>query len=74
VQTLLLAFAGRMAQLTCSHQYIRARFDDGSYGLRCMHCLKQYAHTWDEVVNQPDNPAVVRSRERFIPLLARADQ
>lgn len=35
---------------TCNHQWVRARWDDGSYGLRCARCMTAYAHTWNEVL------------------------
>ncbi|HXE30650.1 MAG TPA: hypothetical protein VN515_02485 [Terriglobales bacterium] len=38
---------------TCSHRWVRARWDDGSYGLRCSLCMKPYRHTWDEIIGAP---------------------
>lgn len=40
-------------RLTCNHRWVRARWVDGSYGLRCAHCMKAYAHTWNEILAQP---------------------
>lgn len=37
----------------CSHHWVRTRWDDGSYGLRCEHCLKPYPVTWNDVLQQP---------------------
>ncbi len=35
---------------TCNHAWVRARWEDGSYGLRCSRCMKAYPHTWDEII------------------------
>ncbi|MGH9413988.1 MAG: hypothetical protein ACRD0Y_09645 [Terriglobales bacterium] len=32
---------------------MRARWDDGSYGLRCSRCMAAYAHTWEDVIEAP---------------------
>lgn len=41
------------SQLWCGHHWVRTRWDDGSYGLRCEHCLKPYPHTWNDLLQQP---------------------
>ncbi len=41
---------GRIMQLACRHHWIRARLRDGSYGLRCQFCMREYPHTWDELI------------------------
>jgi len=41
---------------TCSHHWVRARWSDGSYGLRCSQCMKAYRHTWDEIIAGPAKP------------------
>ncbi len=41
----------RLLELTCRHQWIRARGLDGSYGLRCQHCMKPYHRTWNQLLN-----------------------
>jgi hypothetical protein len=60
VQKVVAAILGFLAQLTCSHKWVRARFDDGSYGLRCHLCMKAYPRTWDALVAQPVPKPVVR--------------
>ncbi|MGH9467554.1 MAG: hypothetical protein ACRD1Y_09380 [Terriglobales bacterium] len=37
---------------TCSHHWVRARWDDGTYGLRCSRCMAAYTHTWDDIIGQ----------------------
>ncbi|HZT74313.1 MAG TPA: hypothetical protein VE996_11720 [Terriglobales bacterium] len=39
-------------QLTCSHHWVRARWADGSYGLRCASCMKPYPVTFDDLMEQ----------------------
>lgn len=39
-------------QAFCGHHWVRARWDDGSYGMRCQYCLKPYAYTWNDVITQ----------------------
>lgn len=46
VQNLL----GDWQRWTCNHQWVRARWQDGSYGLRCSNCMKAYPHTWNEII------------------------
>ena len=41
----------RLLELACRHQWIRARGLDGSYGLRCQHCMKPYHRTWNQLLN-----------------------
>ena len=41
---------------TCSHRWVRARWDDGTYGLRCALCMKPYRHTWDEIIGSTPTP------------------
>lgn len=48
---------------TCSHHWVRARWDDGSYGLRCAHCMKPYHHTWNEIIAGPKAVGAVGSRK-----------
>lgn len=43
-----------LTQLTCSHHWVRARWSDGSYGLRCSACMKPYAVTWNELLKQEE--------------------
>ncbi|HVB40489.1 MAG TPA: hypothetical protein VNE83_06285 [Terriglobales bacterium] len=50
---LLASMLGEWQRWTCSHQWVRARWDDGSYGLRCAQCMKPYARTWNEIISQP---------------------
>lgn len=47
---------------TCNHQWVRARWEDGSYGLRCARCMTAYAHTWNEVMGTPTAAAPVALR------------
>lgn len=46
-------------QWTCKHHWVRARWEDGSYGMRCAQCMKPYSHTWNELVEAepPRRPA-----------------
>lgn len=37
-------------RLACRHQWVRARWEDGSYGYRCAACMRKYPRTWDEIV------------------------
>ncbi|MGH9505878.1 MAG: hypothetical protein ACRD13_03050 [Terriglobales bacterium] len=53
---MLTRFATFVGSLTCSHHWVRARWEDGSYGLRCQYCLKRHPQTWDQILAQPDNP------------------
>lgn len=41
----------RFSQLTCSHEWIRARRDDGAYGLRCRSCMKVYPVTFNDLLD-----------------------
>lgn len=50
---LLTSLLGEWQRWTCSHQWVRARWDDGSYGLRCALCMRPYARTWNEIIAQP---------------------
>ena len=50
---LLTSLLGEWQRWTCSHQWVRARWEDGSYGLRCAQCMKPYARTWNEIISQP---------------------
>lgn len=56
------------SQLTCSHRWVRARWDDGRYGLRCGACMKLYPMTWNDllVLEVPGHQASV------VPLVATA--
>ena len=38
---------------TCHHRWLRARWADGTYGLRCSRCMVAYPHTWEEVMGRP---------------------
>lgn len=40
------------ARAWCGHHFVRTRWDDGSYGLRCEFCLKPYPVTWNDVLQQ----------------------
>lgn len=51
--TLVLGLLNGLQRLTCHHQWVRARWRDGSYGLRCASCMKAYPHTWDEILATP---------------------
>jgi len=42
-----------IAQWTCPHNWVRARFEDGHYGLRCQYCMKRHERTWNQVMAQP---------------------
>ena len=53
---MLSRFATFVGSLTCSHHWVRARWEDGSYGLRCQYCFKRHPQTWDQVLAQPDKP------------------
>jgi hypothetical protein len=64
VQKVVAIIFSRLAQLTCSHKWVRARFDDGSYGLRCQLCMKHYRHTWDGLMAQPVPKPVVRESKQ----------
>lgn len=37
-------------KLACRHQWVRARWEDGSYGFRCAACMKPYPRTWNDIV------------------------
>jgi hypothetical protein len=37
-------------QLACHHHWVRARWEDGSYGFRCAQCMKPYPRTWNDIV------------------------
>ncbi|MGH9417189.1 MAG: hypothetical protein ACRD01_11225 [Terriglobales bacterium] len=41
---------------TCAHQWVRARWEDGTYGLRCSRCMKPYSRTWNELVEAAPGP------------------
>lgn len=43
-----------LTQLTCSHHWVRARWPDGSYGLRCSACMKPYPVTWNALMEQEE--------------------
>ena len=49
----IMIVLGWWQRLTCGHHWLRARWDDGSYGFRCAHCMKPYRHTWNEIFSQP---------------------
>jgi hypothetical protein len=36
--------------LACHHRWVRARWEDGSYGFRCAQCMKPYPRTWNDIV------------------------
>ncbi|HUX68359.1 MAG TPA: hypothetical protein VMV31_12805 [Terriglobales bacterium] len=38
----------------CNHRWVRARWQDGSYGLRCAQCMKAYPRTWNELIAAPE--------------------
>jgi hypothetical protein len=42
---------------TCGHRWVRARWADGSYGLRCAHCMKPYPRTWNDILDQTPSTA-----------------
>ncbi|HVA62762.1 MAG TPA: hypothetical protein VNF74_03475 [Terriglobales bacterium] len=46
-----------LGRWVCSHRWVRARWQDGSYGLRCAQCMKAYPHTWNEIIAGPGTPA-----------------
>ncbi len=37
-------------RIVCHHRWVRARWEDGSYGLRCARCMTAYPRTWDDIV------------------------
>ncbi len=49
----------------CRHHYIRARFSNGDYGLRCQHCQRPYIHTWNEILG-------ITSRRKRRPVVSTA--
>lgn len=53
---MLSRFATFVGSLTCSHHWVRARWEDGSYGLRCQYCLKRHPQTWEQILAQPAKP------------------
>lgn len=44
---------GGVQRWACHHQWVRARWEDGTYGLRCSSCMKAYPHTWDDILAAP---------------------
>ncbi len=56
---MLSRFATFVGTLTCSHHWVRARWEDGSYGLRCEYCSKRHAQTWNQILAQPASPPPV---------------
>ena len=61
-----------IAQWTCPHNWVRARFEDGHYGLRCQYCMKRHERTWNQVMAQPiprraTLTVIARSRPTPIP-------
>lgn len=49
IQTLLR----KVGELGCDHQWLRARWADGSYGLRCGRCCKKHPQTFTALIRQP---------------------
>ncbi|MGH9482461.1 MAG: hypothetical protein ACRD1L_10280 [Terriglobales bacterium] len=49
-------------RLMCSHRWVRARWQDGSYGLRCAECMKAYPHTWEDLIAKVEPQKVAVSR------------
>ncbi|MGH9393894.1 MAG: hypothetical protein ACRD1E_06965 [Terriglobales bacterium] len=47
--------------MSCSHRWVRARWDDGTYGLRCAACMRPYRRSWDEPLAPA--PAAAPARE-----------
>ncbi|MGH9475568.1 MAG: hypothetical protein ACRD1C_04475 [Terriglobales bacterium] len=45
-------------QHTCGHRWVRARWDNGTYGLRCARCMVAYERTWEDVIGQPAAAAI----------------
>jgi hypothetical protein len=41
-------------RMTCNHRWLRARWQDGSYGLRCSQCMKRYHNTWNDIIAGPN--------------------
>jgi hypothetical protein len=37
---------------TCHHRWLRARWADGTYGLRCARCMMAYPKTWEDVIGR----------------------
>ncbi|MGH9487185.1 MAG: hypothetical protein ACRD04_06290 [Terriglobales bacterium] len=37
-------------QHTCKHHWVRARWENGTYGLRCARCMAAYVRTWEDVI------------------------
>lgn len=44
---------GGVQRWACHHQWVRARWEDGSYGLRCSSCMKAYPTTWNDILAAP---------------------
>lgn len=47
---LLENFFNVWERMTCSHRWVRARWEDGTYGLRCAECMRPYRRTWDDLL------------------------
>lgn len=43
-------------QHTCGHRWVRARWEDGTYGLRCVRCMAAYEHTWEDIIGPAATP------------------
>lgn len=74
VQNVVGALLSHVAQWSCSHKWVRARWQDGSYGLRCQNCMKRYPRTWDQIIGQqPQVLADSGSPDRpWIPVLVKS--
>lgn len=59
------AVISALGQLGCKHQWIRARWDDGSYGLRCSQCMKPHKQTLTELIRQPHLVAGARRPRNY---------
>ncbi len=65
-----------LAQRSCTHHWVRARWDDGTYGLRCQHCMKRHGQTWNQIMDQSvpvPVEAAAAAQTSPIPLLSPAE-
>jgi len=62
--TLIENFFNAWERMTCSHHWVRARWEDGTYGLRCAECMRPYRRTWDELLTPPADTGARASGER----------
>ncbi|MGN6594114.1 MAG: hypothetical protein ACTHJX_14565 [Terriglobales bacterium] len=59
---------------TCHHRWLRARWADGTYGLRCSRCMMAYPKTWEDVIGgtvAPQPPATTPTEPAVLSELGR---